>query len=65
MAAAGALEKKIDRQGVDGGVEAAQMDVALLAETVNKLPNERVTVPAAVLAVMVGLLAGYLMGKAW
>jgi len=38
-------------------------DVALLAETVKKLPNENVS--AAVLAVIVGLLGGYLIGKAW
>jgi hypothetical protein len=40
-------------------------DVALLAETVKKLPNENVSVTAAVLAVIVGLLGGYLIGKAW
>ena len=40
-------------------------DVALLAETVKKLPKENVSLTAAVLAVMVGLLGGYLIGKAW
>jgi hypothetical protein len=40
-------------------------DVALLTETVKKLPNENISVTAAVLAVMVGLLGGYLIGKAW
>jgi len=40
-------------------------DVAMLAETVKKLPKEKVSVTAAVLAVIVGLLGGYLIGKAW
>jgi hypothetical protein len=40
-------------------------DVALLAETVKKLPNENVSATAAVLAVIVGLLGGYLIGKTW
>jgi len=40
-------------------------DVQLLAEVVKKLPNETVSVTAAVLAVIVGLLGGYLIGKAW
>ncbi len=40
-------------------------DVASLAKTVKKLPNEYVSVTAAVLAVIAGLLGGYLIGKAW
>jgi len=40
-------------------------DVVLLAETVKKLPNENVSLTAAVLAVIAGLLGGYLIGKAW
>ena len=40
-------------------------DVALLADTVRKLPKESVSITAAVLAVIVGLLGGYLIGKAW
>ena len=40
-------------------------DVALLAETAKNLPKENVTLAAAVLAVIVGLLGGYLIGKAW
>ena len=40
-------------------------DVSVLAETVKKLPNERVTVSTAILAVIVGLLGGYLIGKTW
>lgn len=40
-------------------------DVESLAETVKKLPKENVSLTAAVLAVIVGLLGGYLIGKAW
>jgi hypothetical protein len=40
-------------------------DVVLLAETVKKLPNENVSLTAAMLAVIAGLLGGYLIGKAW
>ena len=40
-------------------------DVALLAETVKNLPKENVSLAAAILAVIVGLLGGYLIGKAW
>jgi len=40
-------------------------DVSLLTETVKKLPNENVSLTAAILAVVVGLLGGYLIGKAW
>ena len=40
-------------------------DVALMAEVVKKLPNENVSLTAAILAVIVGLLGGYLIGKAW
>jgi len=39
-------------------------DVALLAETAKNLPKENVSITAAVLAVIVGLLSGYLIGKA-
>jgi hypothetical protein len=40
-------------------------DVALLAETVKQLPNERISVAAAIMAVIAALLGGFLIGKAF
>ena len=40
-------------------------DVALLAETVKKLPNERISVTAAIMAVIAALLGGFLIGRSF
>jgi hypothetical protein len=40
-------------------------DVALLAETVKQLPSERISVTAAIMAVIAALLGGFLIGRAF
>lgn len=40
-------------------------DVTLLAETVKQLPNERISVTAAIMAVIAALLGGFLIGRAF
>lgn len=58
-----------DISSLGNSAKTFQQQVSLLIETLKKLPSspptENVTLTAAILAVIVGLLGGYLIGRGW